>query len=62
MTRIHLNIKSVFRIRIDLNTDPEPDPAFKVNTDPDPAPDPDFLMTKMKEKILSKILFLFFSL
>jgi len=24
----------IFRIRIDLNTDPIPDPAYKVNTDP----------------------------
>jgi len=31
-----LSWKSVFRIRIELNTDP--DPAFKVNTDPDPDP------------------------
>jgi len=38
----------VFRIRIDLNTDP--DPAFQVNTDPDS--DPGFFMTKMIEKIL----------
>jgi len=47
----------VFRIRIDLNTDP--DPAFEVNTDPDPG----FFMSKMKRKEkFSKILFLFFSL
>ena len=37
----------MFRIRIDLNTDPDPDPAFKVNTDLDPDSDPGFYMTKM---------------
>jgi len=36
---------SVFRICIDLNTDP--DPAFEVNTDPDP--DHGFFVTKIKE-------------
>ena len=46
----------MFQIRIDLNTDPDPDPAFQVNTDPDPNPDPaaesdpGVFMTKMKEK------------
>jgi len=34
--RMHLQELPVFRIRIGLNTDP--DPAFKVNTDPDPDP------------------------
>jgi len=28
---------SVFRIRIGLNTDLDPDPAFEVNMDPDPG-------------------------
>jgi len=44
---------AVFRIRIDLNTDP--DPAFKVDTDPDPAPDsdPGIFMTKMKENFFA---------
>jgi len=46
----------VFRIRIDLNTDTDPDPAFEVNTDPDaasdPDSDPDFFMTKIKEIFL----------
>ena len=31
------NFEPVFRIRIELTTDP--DPAFQVNTDPDPDPD-----------------------
>ena len=37
----------MFRIRIDLNTDLDPDPAFQVNTDSDL--DPGFFMTKMEE-------------
>jgi len=37
--------ESVLRIRIDLNTDP--DPAFKAKTDPDS--DPGIFLTKMKE-------------
>jgi len=47
----------VFRIRIDLNTDP--DPAFEVNTDPAPDPDLDqgFFATKMKEIFLLKTFF-----
>jgi len=49
----------VFRIHIELYTDP--DPAFQVNTDPDPAPDsdPGFFMTKMKEFVLEKLNFYF---
>jgi len=44
-----VTLRPVFRIRIGLNTDP--DPAFEVSTDPDPAfkvntdPDPGFFMT-----------------
>jgi len=46
----------VFRIRIGLNTDPDPafevntdpDPAFKVNTDPDS--DPGYFMTKILQQ------------
>jgi len=40
----------VFRIRIDLNTDP--DPAFEVNMDPGPDLDPGFFMTKTKGTFL----------
>jgi len=51
----------VFRIRIELNTDP--DPAFLVNTDPDPAPnldsDPRFFMIKMKEIFFEKFKYYF---
>jgi len=36
---------SVFWIRIDLNTDP--DPAFQANTDPALDSDPGFFMTQM---------------
>ena len=48
---IFLHLEALFRIRIDLNTDP--DPAFEVNTDLDLAPDgdldPGFFMTKIEE-------------
>ncbi len=30
-------LKSVFRIRIGLNVDPDSDPAFYLNADPDPG-------------------------
>jgi len=40
----------VFRIRIDLNTDP--DPAFWVNPALDPDSDPGFFMTKLKENFV----------
>jgi len=57
------HLEAVFRIRIDLNTDPDPDPdpAFYVITDPGPDSDPGIFMTKMKEKIFTKVLYLFFS-
>jgi hypothetical protein len=50
----------VFWIRIALNTDQDPDPAFEVNTDPDPAfkiktdpnTDPDIFMTNIWPKYL----------
>ena len=46
----------MFRIRIDLNTDP--DTAFQVNTDPDS--DPNFFITKTIEQFfLEKKLFIF---
>ena len=42
---INLNVPdlvwAVLQIHIDLNTGPDPDPAFEVNSDPDPAPDSD---------------------
>ena len=54
----------MFRIRIDLNTDPDPDQAFEVNTDPDPAwdldSDPGFFLTNIFKKICSKIVIFFF--
>jgi len=43
----------VFRIRTDLNTDPDPDPAFEVNSDPG------FFMTKIKEIFLFENLLFF---
>ena len=43
----------MFWIRIDLNTDPDPDPAFKVNRVPDQDSDPGFFMTKMEENFFS---------
>jgi hypothetical protein len=46
MTQFYL----VFRIPIDLNTDPVP--AFEVNTGPDPYPG--FFMTKKEENAPSK--------
>jgi len=45
----------VFRIRIDLNTDP--DPAFEVNSDPDS--DSGFFMNKIIEIFCSTFFFLF---
>jgi len=52
----------VFRFRIGLNTDRDPDPglAFEVNTDPDPDlvlkvktdPDPGFFMTNILPNFL----------
>ena len=55
-------MKLVFRIRIGLTTDLDPDPAFKVNSDldqdpvfkvnTDPDPDPGFFMTSIYQLFL----------
>ena len=56
--KYHWRIKYVFRIRIDLKTDP--DPAFEVYTDPDS--DPGFFLTKMKENFFENFISIFQSL
>jgi len=54
-----IHLQAVFRIRSELNTGSDSDPAFKVNTDPDP--DSGFSKTKLKEELFSKNLNFIFS-